>query len=160
MFADFSKMMHTYFVCQIRYSLSLSPFFGLFFILFLSFQSTNNHNLFYFKIQDEVANVLDFIRSIYGIFGFQFELFLSTRPEDYMGDLSLWEDAEKVFFFFLLLYKYIYFFLLLYKYIFFFLQKFYPFLSCNFNRIWLMHSTDLVIHGSSIQGTGHFMVQR
>ena len=38
---------------------------------------------------------LDFLEYIYGIFGFTFELELSTRPEDgKLGDDSLWDKAE------------------------------------------------------------------
>lgn len=36
------------------------------------------------------------MQHIYGIFGFEFTLELSTRPENYLGELSLWETAEKV----------------------------------------------------------------
>ena len=31
---------------------------------------------------------------MYGLFGFEFELFLSTRPEDSLGIDELWEEAE------------------------------------------------------------------
>lgn len=33
---------------------------------------------------------------VYGIFGFTFKLYLSTRPEKFMGDPALWDQAEKV----------------------------------------------------------------
>jgi threonyl-tRNA synthetase len=33
------------------------------------------------QIKAEVAGVIDFVNHIYGIFGFQFELDLSTRPK-------------------------------------------------------------------------------
>ena len=38
--------------------------------------------------------VLDFLEHIYGIFGFKFELELSTRPEKRLGDEKLWDQAE------------------------------------------------------------------
>ena len=38
---------------------------------------------------------LDFLQHIYGIFGFTFNLKLSTRPEKYLGDLETWNSAEK-----------------------------------------------------------------
>ncbi|CCI40847.1 unnamed protein product [Albugo candida] len=47
------------------------------------------------QVQQEIADCLAFIKRIYGIFGFKFELCLSTRPEKYLGDLSLWETAER-----------------------------------------------------------------
>jgi threonyl-tRNA synthetase len=33
--------------------------------------------------------------SVYGRFGFDYSLELSTRPEKYLGELSLWDKAEK-----------------------------------------------------------------
>lgn len=39
--------------------------------------------------------VLDFLQHVYGIFGFTFNLELSTRPEVRLGSDSLWDDAEK-----------------------------------------------------------------
>lgn len=38
---------------------------------------------------------LDFLEYIYGIFGFTFELNLSTRPEMRLGSDELWDSAEK-----------------------------------------------------------------
>ncbi|KAG6708278.1 hypothetical protein I3843_06G068100 [Carya illinoinensis] len=46
------------------------------------------------QIKDEVRGVLDFIKHVYDIFGFTFDLKLSTRPEKYLGDLATWERAE------------------------------------------------------------------
>ncbi|XP_022156720.1 threonine--tRNA ligase, mitochondrial 1-like [Momordica charantia] len=46
------------------------------------------------QIKDEVKGVLEFIQYAYNIFGFTFELKLSTRPEKYLGDLETWEKAE------------------------------------------------------------------
>ena len=37
---------------------------------------------------------LDFLDMVYGLFGFNFELFLSTRPSDSLGSDELWEEAE------------------------------------------------------------------
>ena len=48
------------------------------------------------QVKDEIAKSLDFLQAVYGVFGFSFKLYLSTRPEKYMGDLSLWDMAEKV----------------------------------------------------------------
>lgn len=39
---------------------------------------------------------LNFMQTVYGVFGFNFDLELSTRPENYLGELSLWDAAEKV----------------------------------------------------------------
>ena len=37
---------------------------------------------------------LDFLKHIYGIFGFTFSLKLSTRPEKYLGQIETWDKAE------------------------------------------------------------------
>lgn len=42
----------------------------------------------------EIEDMFDFLQSVYGLFGFEFKLKLSTRPEKYMGDLATWNDAE------------------------------------------------------------------
>lgn len=39
---------------------------------------------------------LDFLRCVYDVFGFSFQLYLSTRPEKYLGDIAVWNQAEKV----------------------------------------------------------------
>ncbi|RKP21294.1 cytoplasmic threonine-tRNA ligase Trs1 [Rozella allomycis CSF55] len=47
------------------------------------------------QLTEEITNCLDFLKHVYGIFGFNFYLKLSTRPENYLGDLKTWEEAEK-----------------------------------------------------------------
>lgn len=46
------------------------------------------------QIKQEVKGALDFLKSVYSVFGFTFKLFLSTRPEKYLGDLEMWNEAE------------------------------------------------------------------
>ncbi|KAF4355482.1 hypothetical protein F8388_015236 [Cannabis sativa] len=46
------------------------------------------------QIKEEVRGVLEFIKYCYNIFGFTFDLKLSTRPEKYLGELATWEKAE------------------------------------------------------------------
>ncbi|XP_068332613.1 threonine--tRNA ligase, mitochondrial 1-like [Pyrus communis] len=46
------------------------------------------------QVKDEVKRVLDFIQYTYNIFGFSFDLKLSTMPEKHMGDLATWVKAE------------------------------------------------------------------
>jgi glutathione S-transferase/translation elongation factor EF-1beta len=46
------------------------------------------------QIMDEIMNNLDFLEHIYGIFGFTYELELSTRPEKRLGSEALWDKAE------------------------------------------------------------------
>ncbi|KAJ6021063.1 hypothetical protein N7540_006567 [Penicillium herquei] len=47
------------------------------------------------QISSEVEGLFDFLTSIYGLFGFEFSLKLSTRPEKYMGALETWDYAEE-----------------------------------------------------------------
>jgi len=48
------------------------------------------------QINEEISNALEFLKCVYGIFGFEFRLELSTRPkEKYLGTLEVWENAEK-----------------------------------------------------------------
>ena len=46
------------------------------------------------QIQAEISRVLKLIDEIYGVFGFEYSIGLSTRPEDSMGAPELWEQAE------------------------------------------------------------------
>jgi len=47
------------------------------------------------QIKSEIKGALQFMQHVYGIFGFEFSMELSTRPEKYLGDLALWDRAEK-----------------------------------------------------------------
>lgn len=47
------------------------------------------------QIEVEVAGVLDFLKRVYGIFGFEFSLQLSTRPKKFLGEVAVWDEAEK-----------------------------------------------------------------
>ncbi|XP_058776552.1 threonine--tRNA ligase, mitochondrial 1-like [Vicia villosa] len=46
------------------------------------------------QVKDEVRKALDFIDYVYQIFGFTYELKLSTRPENKLGDDATWDRAE------------------------------------------------------------------
>jgi threonyl-tRNA synthetase len=47
------------------------------------------------QIKQEMAGALSFLKHVYGTFGFEFILNLSTRPEKFLGEIAVWEDAEK-----------------------------------------------------------------
>ncbi|XP_034076520.1 threonine--tRNA ligase 1, cytoplasmic-like isoform X7 [Gymnodraco acuticeps] len=47
------------------------------------------------QIESEMKGCLDFLRCVYNVFGFSFQLHLSTRPEKYLGDIAVWNQAEK-----------------------------------------------------------------
>ena len=46
------------------------------------------------QIGDEISQVLDFIKYVYGLFGFSYKLRLSTRPEKHLGKIETWNEAE------------------------------------------------------------------
>ena len=45
------------------------------------------------QIKDEIKGVIDFVDKIYSPFGFEYRAELSTRPEDFMGSVELWDIA-------------------------------------------------------------------
>ena len=47
------------------------------------------------QIESEIGGLFDFLKTVYGTFGFKFKLVLSTRPEKYVGDIETWNVAEK-----------------------------------------------------------------
>lgn len=46
------------------------------------------------QIEQEVEKVLHLIDDFYSLFGFSYEVELSTRPEDFMGSPAIWDQAE------------------------------------------------------------------
>ena len=46
------------------------------------------------QIKEEIQGLFDFLKVIYGLFGFTFKLKLSTRPDKYLGDIATWDHAE------------------------------------------------------------------
>lgn len=46
------------------------------------------------QIEEEIYNLFDFMQHIYGLFGFDFRLELSTRPDNYLGTIETWNEAE------------------------------------------------------------------
>lgn len=47
------------------------------------------------KIREEMFGVLDLVDIVYRTFEMPYEVVLSTRPDDYMGELALWDRAEQ-----------------------------------------------------------------
>ncbi|WP_138159179.1 threonine--tRNA ligase [Peptoniphilus catoniae] len=47
------------------------------------------------QIEEEVFKMIDLADYLYSTFGFKYTIELSTRPDDYMGDLETWNFAEK-----------------------------------------------------------------
>ncbi len=46
------------------------------------------------QIADEINDIMDIATEIYGTFGLSYCAELSTRPDDYMGDINVWNKAE------------------------------------------------------------------
>lgn len=46
------------------------------------------------QIEREIELALQIIDHVYRVFDFDYTIELSTRPEDYMGDLEVWDEAE------------------------------------------------------------------
>ncbi|MDU5184546.1 MAG: threonine--tRNA ligase [Peptoniphilus harei] len=47
------------------------------------------------QVKDEVFKMIDLADYLYSTFGFKYSIELSTRPDDYMGELDAWNLAEK-----------------------------------------------------------------
>ncbi|KAL9940099.1 hypothetical protein V8E36_000804 [Tilletia maclaganii] len=47
------------------------------------------------QIEDEVTGVFNMLKEVYSKFGFEFRLALSTRPDNYLGELDTWNEAER-----------------------------------------------------------------
>lgn len=47
------------------------------------------------QVETEIKNVMSLINDIYSVFGFKLEAFLSTMPENHMGDENTWRLAEQ-----------------------------------------------------------------
>lgn len=59
------------------------------------FRQDDSHNyVMESQIKDEIKEILEIAKKLYNIFGLDFILTLSTRPDDYMGEISLWNKAE------------------------------------------------------------------
>ncbi|XP_072840129.2 threonine--tRNA ligase 1, cytoplasmic isoform X2 [Pogona vitticeps] len=48
------------------------------------------------QLEGEIESCLDFLQSVYSVFGFTFQFYLSTRPKKFLGELHLWDRAEQL----------------------------------------------------------------
>jgi len=46
------------------------------------------------QIRSEMAGCMAFLKHVYSVFGFTYQLRLSTRPEKFLGDIAVWDQAE------------------------------------------------------------------
>lgn len=47
------------------------------------------------QIFDEIKGCMQFLQDTYKLFGFDYRVTLSTRPDKFMGDIEIWIDAEQ-----------------------------------------------------------------
>ena len=48
------------------------------------------------QIEEEYQRIFDICERFYGIFGLSYSYRLGTRPDDYIGDLETWHNAEEI----------------------------------------------------------------
>lgn len=59
------------------------------------FRQDDSHNyITEEQISSEIKDIIEIAKNLYGIFGLEFKLTLSTRPDDYMGEIEVWNRAE------------------------------------------------------------------
>ncbi|KAF8208228.1 hypothetical protein K438DRAFT_1574863 [Mycena galopus ATCC 62051] len=46
------------------------------------------------QVEDEISALFDFMQHVYGTFGLDFQLELSTRPDNFLGEIKTWDLAE------------------------------------------------------------------
>lgn len=46
------------------------------------------------QIKQEILGALNFMKFVYGLMGMTYRLQLSTRPEKFLGEVSVWDFAE------------------------------------------------------------------
>ena len=47
-------------------------------------------------LEQEIKDILKLYDEIYSIFGLEYKIELSTRPEGYIGDIAIWDKSEKI----------------------------------------------------------------
>lgn len=59
------------------------------------FRQDDSHNFIAeSQIGDEIKSILEITNILYGVFGLSYKVALSTRPDDFMGDIEVWNKAE------------------------------------------------------------------
>ena len=59
------------------------------------FRQDDDHTLLMeSQIEEEIDKIMELAGKIYGTFGLEYSAELSTRPDDFMGDIELWNKAE------------------------------------------------------------------
>jgi len=59
------------------------------------FRQDDSHNYITDEqIGSEIKDIVEIAHKLYNIFGLEYQLTLSTRPEDFMGEIETWDKAE------------------------------------------------------------------
>jgi threonyl-tRNA synthetase len=59
------------------------------------FRQDDSHNFITkSQIADEIKDILEMANKFYAVFGLEFKPSLSTRPDDFMGEIEVWDEAE------------------------------------------------------------------
>ena len=59
------------------------------------FRQDDSHNyITEEQIGSEIKDIIEIASKFYGIFGLEYKLTLSTRPDDFMGEIETWDKAE------------------------------------------------------------------
>ncbi len=59
------------------------------------FRQDDSHNyITEEQIGSEIKSIIEIADKLYGIFGLEYKLTLSTRPDDFMGEIETWNKAE------------------------------------------------------------------
>lgn len=49
------------------------------------------------QLEDEIVSLLEFVENVYSVFGLDYSIELSTRPDEgYIGDIEIWDKSEKI----------------------------------------------------------------
>ena len=48
------------------------------------------------QIEEEITSILKLYDEIYTVFGLDYKIELSTRPDDYIGDIEVWNRSEEI----------------------------------------------------------------
>lgn len=50
------------------------------------------------QLNDEIIGIIDFVNDVVDLFGFEYEIEVSTRPDKYIGDIENWDKATEALF--------------------------------------------------------------
>ena len=48
------------------------------------------------QIEDEVKRIMAIFDKVYSVFGLSYKIVLSTRPDDFIGEVSFWDESERI----------------------------------------------------------------